>query len=207
MTDIPANKTEEVSRRQVGSVSALRPLTIITLVIAVLAAVAVGWVYEASSRNSLAQPELEIPTDIDFFLSQMKFRVFDKSGNLNYQLQSQYLEHFIKDDISRIQQPVIQVYRETGDWHVEAATGNILHQQEWLQLDDKVLMQKMGADPIQVRTESMLFKPDQDLVTIDAVLTIESSRAKISGENAVFDLSNESYSLKNTRATYYHADS
>jgi LPS export ABC transporter protein LptC len=201
------NKSEQVSRKRPDLVFAVRPLTIITLVFAVLCAVAVGWIYEASSKKTLVQPELEIPTDIDFFLSQMKYRVFNKTGSLNYQLQSAYLEHFIKDDISRIQQPLIHVYREGGDWQVEALSGDILHQQEWLRLDDNVLMQKMGADSIQVRSDSMLFKPDQNLVAIDAKVTIESDSAKISGDNAVFDLGNESYSLKNTRAIYYHADS
>ena len=207
MNNLSEKISAQVSRKPPILVSAVRPLTIIGLVFAVLCAVAVGWIYEASSKRTLVRPELEIPTDIDFFLSQMNFRVFDKTGSLNYQLQSSYLEHFIKDDISRLQQPVIRVYRTGGDWQVEALSGDILHQQEWLRLDDNVLMQKMGADPIQVRTESMLFKPDQDLVAIDAKLTIESDSAKISGDNAVFDLGNESYSMKNTRAIYYHADS
>lgn len=203
MIDKPGNTNAEVSRNKTGFISSVRPLTIITLVIAILCAVAVGWVYEASSKNIAVKPEMEIPTDIDFFLSQMKFRVFNTTGSLDYQLKSRYLEHFIKGDISHIQQPKIRVYRAGGDWQIEASNGDIFHQQEWLQLSDNVLMQKMGADAIQVRTESMLFKPDLDLVTIDARLTIESDNAKISGDSAVFDLGNESYSLKNTRATYY----
>ena len=185
----------------------MRPLTLIMLIIAVLGAVAVGWVYEASSKDTLVRPELEIPTDIDFFLSQMNFRVFDNTGSLNYQLQSAYLEHFIKDDISHIEQPVIRVYRESGDWQVEALSGNILHQLEWLQLEKNVLLQKLGANPLRIRSENLVFKPDEDLLIIDSRVVIESDSAKISGDNAVFNLGNESYSLKNTRATYYHAES
>jgi LPS export ABC transporter protein LptC len=185
----------------------MRPLTILLIFIAVLGAIAVGWVYESRSKDTLVRPELEIPTDIDFFLSSMSYRVFNKSGNLDYQLQSPYLEHFIKDDISRIEAPIIHVYRDSGDWQVKASRGNILHRQEWLQLDKNVLMQRLGANAMQVRSESMLFKPDQDLMTSESIVTIESDSAKISGDNAVFDLRNEVYSLKNTRAVYYHADS
>ena len=85
-----------------GFVSLMRPLTIIMVLITVLGAIAVGWVYESRSNNNLARAELEIPTDIDFFLSQLNYRVFNSSGDLDYQLQSPYLEHFIKNDISRI---------------------------------------------------------------------------------------------------------
>jgi LPS export ABC transporter protein LptC len=184
----------------------MRPLTIILIFIAVLGAIAVGWVYESRSKDTLVQPELEIPTDIDFFLSSMDYRAFNKSGNLDYQLQSPYLEHFIKDDISRIETPLIHVYRDSGDWQIKAARGNILHRQEWLQLDKNVVMQRLGANAMQVRSESMLFKPDQDLIASQGRVTIESSSAKISGDNAVFDLRNNVYSLKNTRGIYFHAD-
>jgi LPS export ABC transporter protein LptC len=185
----------------------MKPLSSLILVIVVLGAIAVGWIYESRSKDILVGPDLEIPTDIDFFLSQMNYRVFDKSGNLDYQLQSPYLEHFIKDDISRIEQPMIRVYRDSGDWQVKAMQGDILHQQEWVRLDNEVVMQKLGGEAIQFRSESMLFKPEQDQVVSEAGVIIESDRAKISGDEAVFDLRNEVYSLKNTRAIYYHAES
>ncbi len=185
----------------------MKPLTLIAIVIVVLGAVAVGWVYESSSKKALVRAELEIPTDIDFFLSQMNYRVFNKSGNLDYQMRSPYLEHVIRDDISHIQQPKIRVFREGGEWHLEAASGDILHQQEWLQLEDNVILQKLGADSIQVRSETMLFKPDQNLLVIETDVIIESGSAKINGNKAIFNLDNEVYSLKNTKAIYYHAAS
>lgn len=184
----------------------MRPLTIIMVLITVLGAIAVGWVYESRSNNNLARAELEIPTDIDFFLSQLNYRVFNSSGDLDYQLQSPYLEHFIKNDISRIEQPIIQVYRDSGDWQVEALQGTILHRQEWVQLDNNVVMKKMGAESIRVRSDSVLFKPDQDQVSMKTTVIIESNDARITGDQAIFDLRNEVYSLTNTRAIYYHAD-
>jgi len=189
-----------------GFVSVVRPLTIIMVFITVLGAIAVGWVYESRSKNNLVRAELEIPTDIDFFLSQLNYRVFNSSGGLDYQLQSPYLEHFIKNDISRIEQPIIQVYRDSGDWRVEALRGAILHRQEWVQLDNDVVMEKIGAESIRVRSDSIIFKPEQDQVTTKTTVIIESNGARITGDQAFFDLRNEVYSLTNTRAIYYHAD-
>ena len=175
--------------------------------ITILGAIAVGWVYESSSKDKITRPELEIRTDIDFFLSQLNYRVFNKSGSLDYQLQSPYLEHFIKDDISRIEHPMIRIYLASGDWKVKASRGSIIHQQEWVELDKDVVMQKMGAESIQVRSDSIIFKPNQDMVSSNATVIINTGRAKITGDQAIFDLRNEVYSLKNTRAIYYHADS
>jgi LPS export ABC transporter protein LptC len=136
----------------------------------------------------------------------LNYRVFNSSGGLDYQLQSPYLEHFIKNDISRIEKPVIQVFREGGDWQVEALNGTIFHQQEWVQLDNNVVMEQMGAESIRVRSDSILFKPGQDLVSTKTTVIIESNGARITGDQAIFDLRNEVYSLNNTRAIYYHAD-
>jgi LPS export ABC transporter protein LptC len=174
--------------------------------ITILGAIAVGWVYESNSKDKITRPELEIPTDIDFFLTQLNYRVFNKSGSLAYQLQSPYLEHFIKDDISRIEDPMIQIYHASGDWQVKASWGNIIHQQEWVELDKDVVMQKIGATSIQVQSDNIIFKPNQDLVSSKTTVIINTGRAKITGDQAIFDLRNEVYSLKNTRAVYYHAD-
>lgn len=185
----------------------MKALTSIMVFVAVLGAVAVGWIYQSRSQDILSGPELEIPTDIDFFLSQMKYRVFNESGDLDYQLNSPYLEHFIKDDISRIEQPIIRIYRDNSDWQVKASRGDILHQQEWLRLENNVVLQKLGGESIQFRSESMLFKPEQDLLVSEENVIIEYDNARISGDEAIFDLRNEVYLLKNTRAIYYHADS
>jgi len=80
-------------------------------------------------------------------------------------------------------------------------------QLEWVELDKDVVMQKMGAESIQVQSDSIIFKPDQDLVSSKDTVIINTGRAKITGDQAIFDLRNEVYSLKNTRAIYYHADS
>lgn len=177
------------------------------VIIAIIGAIAVGWIYESRSKDLLTRPDLEIPTDIDFFLSSMAYRVFDKSGNLNYQLQSPYLEHFVKDDISRIKQPEIRVLREESDWLVKASHGEILHSQEWLKLEENVILKKIGTETLKVQSESMLFKPELDLIVSEATVTMESDSANISGDQAIFDLRREIFSLKNTRAIYYHADS
>jgi lipopolysaccharide export system protein LptC len=57
---------------------------------------------------------------------------------------------------------------------------------------------------MRVQAQSMLFKPDLNLLSSEENVIIESGNARISGNRAVFDLQNEVYSLKNTRTVFYH---
>lgn len=182
----------------------MRPSVLAVIFIAVVGAIAVGWIYQSKSKTTTLRPELEIPTDIDYFLTELKYRIFNEAGSLDYQLQSPHLEHFTRDDVSRVEQPVVEVYRAAGDWRVNASRGEIFHQQNYLKLSNNVVMQKFGPRQILVRAQSMLFKPDLNLLSSEENVVIESGNATISGNEAVFDLQNEVYSLKNTRSVFYH---
>ncbi len=50
----------------------------------------------------------------------------------------------------------------------------------------------------------MLFEPGRNRLSSEENVIIESGNARIIGNEAVFDLQNEVYSLKNTRSVYYH---
>jgi LPS export ABC transporter protein LptC len=182
----------------------MRPSVLVVVFIAVVGAIAAGWIYQSKSKTTSLRPELEIPTDIDYFLAELNYRIFNQAGSLDYQLQSPYLEHFIRDDVSRVRQPVVEVYRTAGDWRVNASRGEIFHQQNYLILSDDVVMQKFGTRQLLVQAQSVLFKPDLNLLSSEENVIIESGNARISGNRAVFDLQNEVYSLKNTRSVFYH---
>ena len=183
----------------------MRPYYIIVVVIVVIiGAIAAGWISESRSKLATARPELEIPTDIDYFLAEVKYQIFDRTGTLDYQLYSPYIEHFPLNDISHIKYPIINVYRENGDWKVNARNGELMHQQNVLQLSDNVVVKKLGPNAIQISSESMLFEPDSDRITSEENVVIESDNSRISGDMAVFDLHNQVYLMKNTRSIYNH---
>jgi lipopolysaccharide export system protein LptC len=182
----------------------MKPFYVVALIVVIFAAITVGWVYQSRSKLATVSPELEIPTDIDYFLAELKYQIINKTGSLDYQLNSPYLEHFPRDDISLIRQPVIDVYRETGDWNIQAQKGELNHQQNLLLLSDDVVVKRLGANALQISAESMLFEPDRDLITSDKRVVIESDNSRVSGDMAVFDLHNQVYSMKNTRSIYNH---
>lgn len=180
----------------------MKASTLAIIGIAGLAAIASGWVYESQSLSIELQPELEIPADIDYFLRAPSFRVINNDGKLDYQLQSRYLEHYTQDDVSLIESPKMLVIRNGSRWQVEAAQGEMSHQQNSVQLIDRVVMVRQGSGELRVEAGAMLFEPDFDRIGIAQQLSLQSGNAIINGENAVFDLGKNTYTINNAKAVY-----
>jgi hypothetical protein len=61
------------------------------IAVATVAAIAIGWLYEP--KITISRPDLEIPTNIDYFLSGVQYKSMNDQGNLDFMMQSPYLEH------------------------------------------------------------------------------------------------------------------
>jgi LPS export ABC transporter protein LptC len=175
------------------------------IILAAIGAIVTGWIYEA--KTTISRPDLGIPSDIDYFLVEVNYRSMNDLGYPDFEMQSPYLEHLTVDNISLIEKPTMQIYRDANDWHIESLSGKLFHEQNSIQLSQNVIMRRQGIDPLLVRSEEMLFQPDLDLVSANKEIDIESNNARIYGSEAVFDLKNKVYSLKNIRATYYRESS
>jgi len=151
---------------------------IIIVLVAGVVAIAVGWIYQSQTSTSVVKPELEIPVDIDYYLAKVTYRVMNDDGNLDYQLRSPYLEHYKREDISRLDAPEIDIYRNNEHWHIRALSAEMRHQENTLSLIDKVAMEKQGNKPVQIKADK-----------------------------AEFDLDNNVYLFTNTKSIYYHESS
>ena len=152
--------------------------SVIILLLTGVVAIAAGWIYQSQTSISVAKSELEIPVDIDYYLSKVTYRVMNDEGNLDYRLRSPYLQHYKSEDISRLDAPEIDIYRNNEHWRVQATTAEMRHQENTLSLINDVAMEKQGDKPVQIRADK-----------------------------AVFDLDNNVYLLTNTKSIYYHESS
>ncbi|MDH3387061.1 MAG: LPS export ABC transporter periplasmic protein LptC [Gammaproteobacteria bacterium] len=180
---------------------------LIFVIMLVFGAVAVGWVYESSLRSKIETAGLVVPDNIDYFLTDLNYRAMSDSGSLDFEFSSNRLEHYPRGDVSLIETPSLKIYRETDHWELNAQQGEFKHRQNLLRLQQQVVMQKLGANPIQLLTEGIRFEPDRDLVSSEASVLMLSKQFKIEAERAIFDLAEKVYHLTNTRAIYYHGDS
>lgn len=181
-------------------------ITIFVLLLGIIA-VAVGWVYESRLRTRVETAALQIPDNIDYFLTNLNYRAINDFGNLDFEFSSPRLEHHTRNDVSLIEAPALDIYRESDHWRVNAQQGELQHQDNLLWLRRQVVMQKSGANPFELLTESIRFEPDSNLVSSETTVLMRSKQARIEAEAAVFDLAGKIYRLSNTRAVYYHGDS
>lgn len=180
----------------------MKPSIFIFVVFAGIAAIAVGWIYQSKIEPTISTRDLEIPLDIDYYLSDFNYRVMSKTGSLEYDLSSPYLEHYKVEDLSRIEAPLMNIYREQ-QWHVRARTGELLHRSDILNLKDDVVFERKGDNPLKMETALMIFDINGDTVTGRNGVKVTSGKSIIDANSAVFDLERNIYSLNETAAVYY----
>lgn len=172
-----------------------------------LAAIAVGWVYESNLSPKRQQAQSLIPDDIDYFMTNMRYRALNREGELDFQLYSPRLEHYPHNDVSNIEAPSMQVYTQSDPWHIDSIIGEIDHGDETMRLRQDVVMQKAGARPMQIYTDNILFEPNRDLITAESDILMLNPRTRIEAEHAEFNLADKVYKFKKTRAVYHREDS
>ena len=178
---------------------------IFVLVLGIIA-VAAGWIYESQLRSRIETVELIVPDNIDYFLTNLNYRAVNASGNLDYEFSSRRLEHYPRNDVSMIEVPALNIYRDSNHWRVNALQGELQHAGNLLWLREQVIMQKTGGDPFEILTESIRFEPGRDLVSSEKEVLMRSKQARIEAQAAVFDLAANVYTFTATRAIYYHGE-
>jgi len=179
------------------------PRLLIFVLILGLMAVAAGWIYESRLRSKVETVALEIPDNIDYFLTNLDYRAVNASGELDYEFSSPRLEHRPLNDVSLIETPALDIYRDSDRWRVDALQGELQHAQNLLWLRRQVIMQKSGLRPFEIRTESIQFDSGRDLMRSESSILMQSPQARIEAASAVFDLAEKVYRLRQARAVYY----
>ena len=169
-----------------------------------LAAILAGWLYETRLRPAVEQVDLIIPDNIDYFMTDLKYRSMENNGSLDFEFQSPRLEHHPRTDQSHIESPSVLIVRQSGNWRVESRQGKFQHQDNLLRLQNQVVMQRLGQHPLEIRGQSFLFEPDADRVTSEASLVLKDQQSITHAEHAVFDLRQGIYSLRKARSVYNH---
>lgn len=172
-----------------------------------IGAIAAGWINETRLRPITERADLMIPDNIDYYLTNLRYRSMNSDGNVDYEFNSPRLEHYPRTDVSTIEIPSLKIFRDRDHWQVDANTGEFEHQLNVLHLRESVVMQRQGDNPLRINAESISFEPDRDLVVSDSTISMLSDQAMIEAEGAVFDLGGKVYRFNNTRATYHDGDS
>lgn len=185
----------------------MKPRLLILVIMLGIAAIVLGWVYESRLQPQKKKADLDIPNNIDYFLTDLHFRAMNTEGTLDFEFRSPRLEHYPVTDVSDIEVPSVQIYRAADHWLVDALNGEYLHQDNLLRLRRQVVMQKQGDNPLQMYTESIRFEPDLNLVTTEAKVLMRSIQTRTEAEHAVFDLASQVYLFNDAHTIFYHGGS
>ena len=179
----------------------------IFVVILGFGAIAVGWVYERSLRTPEERAELSFPRGIDYFMTNMNYRLLKADGRLDFQFHTPRLEHYPHNDTSRLEQPAIRIETDTVPWLIDSRAGEYRHADNLLHLTREVVMQRHGKAPIQVFSESVRIEPARELVISDSEITLVNPQTRLVADQAEFDLAAQVYRFKRARTVYTHEES
>jgi len=179
----------------------MKPGYLLIIGIFISAAVIMGWLLSNQKPRSTASP-LQVPDNIDYYLSNINYKSMNLQGSLHYLLQSPLLQHYIQEDVSHIQQPVIQFNGDKSSWLIHSETGLLQHKNEKFELRTKVRLKRNSLLPMLLTTELMFLKPQQNLVQIPQDMTVTSDSVNLQAASAELDMNKNTYKFKRVKAIY-----
>lgn len=175
---------------------------ILIFIVVIGIAITIGWYVDKPTPLSRTAP-LEVPDNVDYYLTQFNYQSLDQLGELHYQLKSPYLEHFRREDISQIQQPDLNVYRDKNHWHASSEYGLLRHKSEVLEMNNKVTLKQMaGSDLTRLTSERMIFISGQNMIKIPTPLNLNSGDLELAADNAELDMKSGNHQFQRVKAVY-----
>ena len=148
----------------------------LALAITVVALVTVLW----------QSDEPDIPTDAaalrgdaepDAFVIGGQFLSYDDTGRLTSRIQSQRVEQFEADGLTRMEQPRATLFGETGNatWQAQANQGEYQQAQERMELTGGVEIVRLANEsgPLTLSTEALTLNNDSRTIYTDLPVTID----------------------------------
>ncbi len=174
-------------------------LLIIGIIIS--AALSMGWFFNDQKPGATSSP-LQIPDNIDYYLSNINYKSMNQQGSLHYFLQSPLLQHYIQEDISHIQQPVIQFNGDKSNWLIHSEAALLQHKNEKFELRKQVRLKRNSQLPMLLTTDLMFLKPQQNLVQIPQDMTVTTDSVNLQAASAELDMNKNTYKFKRVKAIY-----
>ncbi|MDI9244931.1 LPS export ABC transporter periplasmic protein LptC [Marinobacter sp. CHS3-4] len=148
----------------------------LALAITVIALVAVLWQSDETAEPSDAAA-LRGEAEPDAFVVGGQFLSFDETGHLTNRIESQRVEQFESDQLTRMQSPRATLFGKAGEasWKAEADQGQLKQAQELMELSGNVRIIRLADDsaPLSLSTEALTLNNSDRTIYTDKPVTIE----------------------------------
>lgn len=176
---------------------------VIMLVLGVTAAWLAGWLIDRA-EILVEQEPLEIPDNIDYYLKTVNYRAFDAQGNLQYRLQSPYLEHHIREDTSQLTEPDINYFSAGDEWRLQARHGSLQHANDVFELTGQAQLQRLGsASPLALTSQRFVFDSTSETLDVPVALQLVTPAGRLHAQSARLDLANQLHRFHRVKASYH----
>src|SRR6185295_16674139 len=113
-------------------------ILIISALVLGLVSFAVTQYQEHGSKNTVAETSEEFESP-DFFLEQSLTTIYRDNGQIDYQFNGEYLEHFRQSDVVQIKMVYFIFFGSDGlTWHARADRATFLNKSKKITLNDNV---------------------------------------------------------------------
>lgn len=173
----------------------------VLLFLGLILLVGLSWWMGESQMMLPLKPGVALQEKPDYHMKQLKLRVMDGKGGLNYLLSAQNLAHFQKGDVTDLEDLQIILYRgEAPFWVAEARRGRLIGERQFLELSGDVYLERLGTDgrgPLEIRVEDMKVNLADETATTDKPVTvIQTGMGRASATGMRMDLVNDRLELQ-----------
>lgn len=176
-------------------------LLLLTL-LGIAAALFSGWFIDNQKVVTATNP-LQVPDNIDYYLAGVNYRAFNESGSPHMQLQTPYLEHYIREDISQLETPELQYFTDSGEWRLSAQQGSLQHASDVFELIDEARLRRVEpADALLLTTQKLIFRSRQEQLEVPQALQITTDGLQLQAANALMDMRNKRHEFFRVKAIY-----
>ncbi len=162
-----------------------------------------GWFFNLQPLQETNQQALQIPDNIDYYLDQVDYRAMNDQGKPHYRMQAKRLEHYIREDVSQIEQPRFQLNGAASNWKVQSNKATLQHRQQRFELQRQVVLKRQSPDnPMRLNTQLLILQPQQDRVDIPQPLTLQTTVLSLQAASAQLNMKTDQYRFAAVKATY-----
>lgn len=162
----------------------MNKLHYIIVLILVLIIATLTYKLSTSVDKPTAETDPNLRHDPDYFISNFKASMYDKSGAANYRITAQHLEHFPDTDTIEIQHLIIE-YIDTVQqvWQATSETGIGYKNTEIMHLSGNVKIQRQTPDPDQL----LVMETDKLHIDFTKKFASTDAKVKITGKNSTIN--------------------
>jgi lipopolysaccharide export system protein LptC len=149
----------------------------------VITATLTGWLLW--NQNSYIDPISSSAHGPDLFVHDMRLRVLDESGALQYRIRAGTMHHYPGDDRIALQEPVLEIFADQQlQWRIESEHSQLDDTGETVNLLGEVRIHRPETTDnqgVEVLTRDLVVKPDQRTADTEQKAIIESGPYTIEG--------------------------